>query len=67
MNTFQFIVNPLLRGLGYGTPKLSMDLKQALIVSRVCWFMYMLFFPWLGKKWLPQPLILPSEAYKVLI
>jgi hypothetical protein len=63
--TFQFIVNPLLRGLGYGVPKFSMDLKHALFISRLCWFMYMLLFPWLGKKWLPQPLILPSQAYKI--
>ncbi|KAJ4809588.1 Short-chain dehydrogenase/reductase family 42E member 1 [Rhynchospora pubera] len=65
VNTFEFIVNPLLRSLGYGVPKLSMDLKQALIMSLVCWFVYMLLFPWLGKKWLPEPLILPPEAYKL--
>ncbi|RLM80759.1 hypothetical protein C2845_PM12G25150 [Panicum miliaceum] len=36
-----------------------------LAISRIFLFMSTLFYPWLDSKWIPQPIILPAEVYKV--
>ncbi|OAY63244.1 short-chain dehydrogenase/reductase family 42E member 1 [Ananas comosus] len=65
VNTFDFIVCPLLQSLDYNMPKITLKVEHALLVSRVCWIMYTLLYPWLNRRWLPQPLLLPAEVYKV--
>lgn len=42
-----------------------MDTSVALAISRFFVFMYTLLYPWLDSKWIPQPLLLPAEVYKV--
>jgi hypothetical protein len=65
VNTFQFIISPLFRSLGYAVPQVTLDTSVALAISRVFLFISTLFYPWLDSKWMPQPLILPAEVYKV--
>lgn len=48
-------------------PKLSLSLPQALFLGNVFWAFYSLLYPWLSRRWLPPPLILPAEVYKVLL
>ncbi|XP_015884142.1 uncharacterized protein LOC107419840 isoform X1 [Ziziphus jujuba] len=64
INTFEF-VRPLLRSLGYDLPKTSLAVQHALLLGRIFWAIYTMLYPWLNKWWLPQPLILPAEVYKV--
>lgn len=64
INTFEFL-RPLLQSLDYDVPKLSLTVPQALIFGKIFWVLYSLMYPWLNRKWLPQPLILPAEIYKV--
>ncbi|KAL6176228.1 hypothetical protein ACLB2K_052863 [Fragaria x ananassa] len=64
VNTFEFI-RPLLRSLDYDLPKSSLSVPQALHLGRIFWGVYTVFYPWLDRWWIPQPLILPAEVYKV--
>lgn len=64
-NTFEFIIKPLFQSLGYSVPQVVLDTSVALAVSRIFLFISTLFYPWLDSKWMPQPLILPAEVYKV--
>jgi len=64
-NTFEFIISPLFQSLGYAAPQLTLDTSVALAISRIFLFISTLFYPWLDSKWMPQPLILPAEVYKV--
>lgn len=64
MNTFLFI-RPLLKSLDYDLPKMSLAVPHALFLGNLFWAFYTALYPWLSKKWLPQPLILPAEVYKV--
>ncbi|KAL2242330.1 short-chain dehydrogenase/reductase family 42E member 1 [Sesamum indicum] len=64
VNTFEFI-RPLLKSLDYDLPKLSLAVPHALFLGKLFWFFYSLLYPLLSRRWLPQPLILPAEVYKV--
>ncbi|KAL7085719.1 hypothetical protein ACP275_14G296300 [Erythranthe tilingii] len=64
VNSFEFL-RPLLKSLDYDVPKLSLAVPQALILGKIFWVFYSFLYPWLSRKWLPQPLILPAEVYKV--
>ncbi|MCL7027455.1 hypothetical protein MKW94_014799 [Papaver nudicaule] len=65
VNTFEF-TRPLLRSLDHDLPKYTLDLSYALLFGRIFWAVYTtVLYPWLDHSWLPQPLILPADAYKV--
>ncbi|XP_062097706.1 uncharacterized protein LOC133803621 [Humulus lupulus] len=64
VNTFEFI-RPLLQSLDYDLPTASLSVPQALGLGKFFWGFYTLLYPWLDRWWLPQPLILPAEVYKV--
>ncbi|KAL3619831.1 hypothetical protein CASFOL_034743 [Castilleja foliolosa] len=64
VNSFEFM-RPLLTGLDYELPNLTLSVPQALILGKFFWVLYSFLYPWLSRKWLPQPLILPAEVYKV--
>ncbi|BAF09838.1 uncharacterized protein [Oryza sativa Japonica Group] len=64
VNTFEFL-SPLFQSLDYTVPRVRMDTSVALAISRFFVFMYTLLYPWLDSKWIPQPLLLPAEVYKV--
>ncbi|KAD5960206.1 hypothetical protein E3N88_11678 [Mikania micrantha] len=63
VNTFEFI-RPLLKSLEYDIPKASLPVGTALLVGKACYVFYILMYPWLNTRWLPQPLLLPAEVYK---
>ncbi|KAI3909746.1 hypothetical protein MKW98_014163 [Papaver atlanticum] len=66
VNTFEF-TRPLLRSLDHDLPKYTLDLSYALLFGRIFWALYRtLLYPWLDHSWLPQPLILPTDAYEKL-
>lgn len=65
VNTFEFIISPLLRSLDYDLPKITLDVKHALLMSRIIGVIYTLLYPWLNRRWLPGPLLLPAEVYKI--
>ncbi|KAK6116804.1 hypothetical protein DH2020_049434 [Rehmannia glutinosa] len=64
VNSFEFI-RPLLNGLDYDLPKLSLEVRQALLLGKLFRVFYSFLYPLLRREWLPQPLILPAEVYKV--
>ncbi|XP_041017759.1 short-chain dehydrogenase/reductase family 42E member 1 [Juglans microcarpa x Juglans regia] len=64
VNTFEFL-QPLLRSLDYDLPKASLSVSHALRLGKIFWAVYTILYPWLHRWWLPQPLILPAEVYKV--
>uniref|UniRef100_A0A5B7BIM9 3-beta hydroxysteroid dehydrogenase/isomerase domain-containing protein n=1 Tax=Davidia involucrata TaxID=16924 RepID=A0A5B7BIM9_DAVIN len=64
VNTFEFI-RPLLRSLEYDLPKASLAVPHALLMGKIFSAIYTILYPWLSQRWLPQPLILPAEVYKV--
>ncbi|KAG6499349.1 short-chain dehydrogenase/reductase family 42E member 1-like [Zingiber officinale] len=65
VNTFEFIIKPLLRSLDYVMPRMTLDVHHALFMARFFWVIYTLLYPWLNHRWLPQPLLLPAEVHKV--
>ncbi|KAK4753380.1 hypothetical protein SAY87_022178 [Trapa incisa] len=64
VNSFEFL-QPLLRSLDYGMPKASIPIPHALFIGKFFWALYTVLYPWLNSWWLPQPLMLPAEVYKV--
>ncbi|KAF6174159.1 hypothetical protein GIB67_033691 [Kingdonia uniflora] len=64
VNTFEFL-HPLLKSLEYELPKATLEVPQALMLGRIFWAIYTFLYPWLNRSWLPRPLILPAEVYKV--
>ncbi|KAJ8540814.1 hypothetical protein K7X08_001630 [Anisodus acutangulus] len=64
MNSFEFL-RPLLKCLDYDLPKTSLAVSHALLLGKIFWVFYSFLYPWLNCRWLPQPLILPAEVYKV--
>ncbi|PKI71691.1 hypothetical protein CRG98_007913 [Punica granatum] len=64
VNSFEFL-QPLLRSLDYDMPESSLSVQRALFLARVFWALYTMLYPWLNRKWLPHPFILPAEVYKV--
>ncbi|KAG2296630.1 hypothetical protein Bca4012_001884 [Brassica carinata] len=64
VNTFEFL-RPFLRSLDYDLPKFTISVPVALTLGKIFQGVYTVFYPWLSKSWLPQPLILPAEVYKV--
>ncbi|CAO2815894.1 unnamed protein product [Amaranthus hypochondriacus] len=64
VNFFEFLM-PLFRSLEYDLPKASLSVPSALLLGKLFWAIYTFLYPWLNKSWLPQPLILPTEVYKV--
>ncbi|CAH9093442.1 unnamed protein product [Cuscuta europaea] len=64
INSFEFL-RPLLKSLDYELPARSLPVPQALLLGNVFWGLYSFMHPWLNKRWLPQPFILPTEVYKV--
>ncbi|CAL9192372.1 uncharacterized protein LOC135615215 [Musa acuminata AAA Group] len=65
INTFEFIMKPLFQSLDYGWPRLTLGVHPALLMARIFWVIYTLLYPWLNRRWLPQPLLLPAEVYKI--
>nr|XP_043634109.1 short-chain dehydrogenase/reductase family 42E member 1 [Erigeron canadensis] len=64
VNTFEFI-RPLLKSLEYDMPKVSLPVPTAITVAKAFSAIYTLMYPLLNRSWLPQPLLLPAEVYKV--
>ncbi|CAN8287570.1 unnamed protein product [Cochlearia groenlandica] len=64
VNTFEFL-RPFLRSLDYDMPKFTLSVPVALTIGKIFKGLYTVLYPWLSKSWLPQPLILPAEVYKV--
>ncbi|KAJ0742152.1 putative 3-beta-hydroxysteroid-4-alpha-carboxylate 3-dehydrogenase (decarboxylating) [Helianthus annuus] len=64
VNTFEFL-RPLLKSLEYDIPKATLPVGKALLVGKAFSVIYTLMYPWLNTRWLPQPLLLPAEVYKV--
>jgi nucleoside-diphosphate-sugar epimerase len=64
VNTFEFI-KPLLRSLDYDVPKASLTVPHALIVANIFRAIYTAMYPLLSHRWLPQPLLLPTEVHKI--
>ncbi|XP_047976521.1 short-chain dehydrogenase/reductase family 42E member 1-like [Salvia hispanica] len=64
VNSFEFL-RPLLEGLEYELPKLTLPVSRALFLGKLFSVFYSLLYPCLNRRWLPQPLILPAEVYKV--
>ncbi|KAL5778418.1 hypothetical protein ACOSP7_011344 [Xanthoceras sorbifolium] len=64
VNSFEFIGN-FLKGLDYDLPKSLLALPHALLLGRIFAVFYSILYPWLNRWWLPEPLILPAEVYKV--
>ncbi|KAL3505517.1 hypothetical protein ACH5RR_035358 [Cinchona calisaya] len=64
VNSFEFL-RPLLNSLDYDLPKASLAVPYALLLGNFFWAFYSIMYPWLSQKWLPQPLMLPAEVYKV--
>ncbi|KAK1555654.1 hypothetical protein Q3G72_029603 [Acer saccharum] len=64
VNSFEFIGN-FLKGLDYELPKYRLALPHALFIGRIFSVFYSILYPWLNRWWLPQPLMLPTEVYKV--
>ncbi|KAJ8427515.1 hypothetical protein Cgig2_008875 [Carnegiea gigantea] len=64
VNTCQFL-SPLLKSLDYDMPKITLPLPFALVFAKICWVLYTILYPWLDKPWLPQPIFLPAEIYKL--
>ncbi|EXB56270.1 Short-chain dehydrogenase/reductase family 42E member 1 [Morus notabilis] len=64
VNSFEFL-RPLLQSLDYDLPRASLSVPQALLLGKIFWAIYTILYPWLNRRWLPQPLILPAEVYKV--
>ncbi|KAL5707228.1 hypothetical protein ACHQM5_025304 [Ranunculus cassubicifolius] len=64
VNTFEFL-SPLLKSLEYEMPTATLDVPRALLVGRFFWALYTFLYPWLNCSWLPPPLLLPAEVYKV--
>ncbi|KAG0465941.1 hypothetical protein HPP92_020105 [Vanilla planifolia] len=66
VNTYDFIIVPLLKSLAYDVPKISINVSHTLLLSRFFWLISMLIYPWLKHQWVPGPLILPAEVFKML-
>ncbi|CAH8310797.1 unnamed protein product [Eruca vesicaria subsp. sativa] len=64
VNTFEFL-RPFLRSLDYDIPKYTLSVPVAVTLGKIFQGVYTVLYPWLSKSWLPQPLILPAEVYKV--
>ncbi|XP_022133874.1 short-chain dehydrogenase/reductase family 42E member 1 [Momordica charantia] len=64
VNSFEFC-KPLLNSLGYDLPKFSLAVPQALVLGKFFAAFYTMLYPWLNSWWLPHPLMLPTEIYKV--
>ncbi|CAM0914174.1 unnamed protein product [Alopecurus aequalis] len=67
VNTFEFIISPLCRSLGYMVPRVTLDPSVFLAISKIILFVSTLLYPWLDSIWTPQPLILPAEVYEPII
>lgn len=64
INSFEFL-QPLLKSLEYDVPGATISVPRALFLGKVFTVIYTVLYPWLDRWWLPQPLILPAEVYKV--
>lgn len=64
MDSFEFL-RPLLQSLDYDLPKMTISVPSALLLARIFEVIYTMLYPWLNRSWLPQPMILPAEVYKV--
>ncbi|XP_006301192.2 short-chain dehydrogenase/reductase family 42E member 1 [Capsella rubella] len=64
INFFEFL-RPLLMNLDYELPKSSLSIPVAVLLGKICEAIYTMLSPLLNQGWIPQPLILPPEVYKV--
>ncbi|XP_047325436.1 short-chain dehydrogenase/reductase family 42E member 1 [Impatiens glandulifera] len=64
VNSFTFL-GQLLKSLDYDMPKRSVSLPFALFLSKIFLVIYSALYPLLDRWWLPPPLMLPAEVYKV--
>lgn len=65
VNSTDSIFGPLLKSLDYTVPKFTIEVRHALLISRIFRFVWMLFSPWFNHPWVPGPLLLPAEVYKI--
>lgn len=65
VNSTDSIVIPLLKSLDYTVPKFTIKVRHALLISRIFKFLWMLFSPWFNHPWVPGPLLVPAEVYKI--
>ncbi|XP_078165407.1 uncharacterized protein LOC144560123 [Carex rostrata] len=66
VNTFEFLIHPLLESLEYHVPKITLGVPLLLFISRIFLFIYTtVLSPFLHLRCVPQPLLLPAEVYKV--
>ena len=66
VNSFEF-VKPLLNSLGYDLPNYYLPVPKALPLGKFFALLYTILYPWLDRWWLPHPLMLPAEIYKVIV
>lgn len=65
MNNFDFLA-PIVEAYGRPMPSLWVPVPWVLAVAWPTQWLYRLCLsPLLGLAWLPQPIILPAEVYKV--
>ncbi|KFK42064.1 hypothetical protein AALP_AA2G206700 [Arabis alpina] len=64
INFFEFL-QPLLKNLDYDLPKSSLSISLAVTLGNICKAIYIMLSPLLNQRWIPQPLILPPEVYKI--
>uniref|UniRef100_A0A7N0R869 3-beta hydroxysteroid dehydrogenase/isomerase domain-containing protein n=1 Tax=Kalanchoe fedtschenkoi TaxID=63787 RepID=A0A7N0R869_KALFE len=64
VNTFEFL-RPFLKSLDYDIPRRSLSVEHALLLGKFFAVFYTILYPWLSRSWLPPPLLLPAEVYKV--
>lgn len=64
MNNFDFLA-PIVEAYGRAMPSLYVPVSLMLAVAWPTEWLYRLWLPLLGLSWVPQPIILPAEVYKV--
>ncbi|KAJ7520446.1 hypothetical protein O6H91_19G006100 [Diphasiastrum complanatum] len=64
INSFKFL-QQIVEGLGYSYPQRELSVRAALVMAWFFWGVYSLFYPLLKNPWVPEPLLLPSDVYKV--
>ncbi|XP_023536108.1 short-chain dehydrogenase/reductase family 42E member 1-like [Cucurbita pepo subsp. pepo] len=64
VNSYEFM-KPLLNSLGYDLPNSYLPVPKALLLGKFFAVLYTILYPWLDRWWLPHPLMLPPEIYKV--
>lgn len=64
VNSFE-LMKPIVEGVGYTMPQREISVKSAMTLAWCIYAYYGLLYPWLQRSWIPEPLILPTEVFKV--